>query len=379
MADSVEAYLRSLEKEYERPPAVRNLMPRPSGGLTVSVARAAGQAGLVNAGPINFTVTFSKPVTGFANNDISFTGSTVGGTPAAAVTGGPSVYNVAVTGMTGSGLVAVNVLPGAATDAAGTLSPGAVAAFVMFDTTAPSVTINKAATQDDPSNMMRVFFTVVFSETVLGFTASDVNLAASTVTGTLTPTVFGSGPTYTVQVMGMAGAGDIVASIPAAVVTDMAGNANTPSTSTDNVVAWVPDFVVPAVTINKAAGQADPTNVGPILFDVVFSEIVTGFLANEVSFAGSTTGGGGLLATMTGSGATYSISVTGMTTPGNVVVSVPAGVAMDMQGNLNTASTSTDNTVAYDAGTPGVFSLLLEGAGGDFLLLENGIDRLALE
>ena len=33
----------------------------------------------------------------------------------------------------------------------------------------------------------------------------------------------------------------------------------------------------PTVTINQAAGQADPTNASPINFTVVFSEAVTGF------------------------------------------------------------------------------------------------------
>ena len=73
------------------------------GGLATTVSLAAGQGNPVNAGPINFTVAFSKPVTGFTNADVSFAGSTVGGTLAAAVTGTGPAYNVAVTGMTGNG------------------------------------------------------------------------------------------------------------------------------------------------------------------------------------------------------------------------------------------------------------------------------------
>ena len=41
------------------------------------------------------------------------------------------------------------------------------------------------------------------------------------------------------------------------------------------------------MTINQAAGQADPTNASPILFTVVFSESVTGFTDRDVTFAGT--------------------------------------------------------------------------------------------
>ena len=161
----------------------------------------------------------------------------MGGTLAAAVTGGPSAYNVAVTGMTGTGLVAVNVPAGAATDAAGNATPGGVAAFTMFDTAQPSVTINKAAGQADPTSSPPILFTIVFSENVTGFIASDVSFAGTTA-GPVTGTLTGSGPTYTLTVVGMTTDGNVVASVPASVATDMVGNLNTASTSTDNVVAF---------------------------------------------------------------------------------------------------------------------------------------------
>jgi hypothetical protein len=56
-----------------------------------------------NASPIQFTVTFSETVTNFTAGDVSFAGSTVGGTLVAAISGtGP--YTVSVTGMTGNGV-----------------------------------------------------------------------------------------------------------------------------------------------------------------------------------------------------------------------------------------------------------------------------------
>jgi hypothetical protein len=58
---------------------------------------------------------------------------------------------------------------------------------------------------------------------------------------------------------------------------------------------------------------------------------------------------------VTGSGTTYNVAVSGMTTGGTVIASIAATVAHDAAGNGNTASTSTDNTVTY---TPVVYDLL---------------------
>ena len=46
----------------------------------------------------------------------------------------------------------------------------------------------------------------------------------------------------------------------------------------------------PTVTINQAAGQADPTGASPINFTVVFSEAVTGFASADVTLSGTAGG-----------------------------------------------------------------------------------------
>lgn len=233
----------------------------------------------------------------------------------------------------------------------------------------PTVTINQAAGQADPTSSSPILFDVVFSEPVTGFTGSDVSFAGSTVGGSLAASVSGSGANYTVSVTGMSGSGTVVASIPAGAATDSAGNPSSASTSTDNSVTFVPD-AAPSVTINQASGQADPTSSSPILFDVLFSEPVTGFTGGDVSFAGSTVGGS-LTASVSGSGASYQVSVSGMTSSGDVVASIPAGAASDAGGNGNTASTSTDNRVAFVQQPPpsgpscnGVAATIYVGADG---------------
>lgn len=105
------------------------------------------------------------------------------------------------------------------------------------------------------------------------------------------------------------------------------------------------DTVAPTVTINQAGSQADPTYASPIKFDVVFSEAVTGFTNADVTITG--TAGGSKSVSVSGSGASYEVQVTGMTTAGTVIASIPAGAAKDAANNNSAASTATDNTVLW--------------------------------
>jgi CSLREA domain-containing protein len=105
------------------------------------------------------------------------------------------------------------------------------------------------------------------------------------------------------------------------------------------------DSSSPTVTINQAEGQSDPTITAPINFTVVFSEAVNGFQTGDVTLSGTA---GATTATVTGSGSSYNVAVSGMTQSGTVTATIAAGVATDDAGNPNTASTSTDNTVTFN-------------------------------
>ena len=115
----------------------------------------------------------------------------------------------------------------------------------------------------------------------------------------------------------------------------------------------------PDVTIDQAAGQADPTNASPIHFTAVFSEPVSGFDGSDVDLSGSA---GATTAVVTeiapNDGTTYDVAVSGMTSDGDVTVAVPAGGATDAATNTNDASTSTDATVTYDTTAPVVDSVV---------------------
>jgi hypothetical protein len=105
------------------------------------------------------------------------------------------------------------------------------------------------------------------------------------------------------------------------------------------------DTLAPSVTINQAAGQADPTSIPPVNFTVVFNEATADFATGDVSLPGTA---GATTAVVTGSGTTYNVTVSGMTNNGTVIAEIPAGVAHDAAGNPNKAGTSSDNSVTFN-------------------------------
>jgi Bacterial Ig domain/RTX calcium-binding nonapeptide repeat (4 copies) len=109
----------------------------------------------------------------------------------------------------------------------------------------------------------------------------------------------------------------------------------------------------PSVKIDQASGQAESTSTSPISFTVVFNEPVSGFTDFDVTLSGTA---GATTAVVTeqapNDGTTYDVAVSGMTTSGTVIASIPANKAQDADGNGNTASTSDDNTVTFIANIP---------------------------
>jgi len=150
--------------------------------------------------------------------------------------------------MTASGTIIASLASGVAHDAAGNASTASTSTdnTVTFDSAGPSVTVNQASGQADPTKGTPVNFTVVFSESVSDFATGDVTITG-TAGGTKTVTVTGSGMAYNVAVSGMTTSGTVIASLAAGVAHDVAGNASTASTSTDNTVTY--DNVGPTIAL----------------------------------------------------------------------------------------------------------------------------------
>jgi hypothetical protein len=216
--------------------------------------------------------------------------------------------------------------------------------LVTFDHTAPTSTINQAVGQADPTRLLPINFTAVFSERVsspgvISFQGSTANTAGAFLNNTSPDNI-----TWNLAVSGITSNGSfLVVNIVAAGYQDLAGNPGAASTSTDNVVTL--DNVRPSVTVNQAPAQPDPAVTQPLSFVVVFSEAVTGFTASDVSFSGSTANVSQAVVSVTGGPATYNVGIGNVLSSGLIRISIPTSAAQDVLGNLSFSSTSTDNTV----------------------------------
>ncbi len=231
----------------------------------------------------------------------------------------------------------------------GAVTNGAIAGaanFASVDQTTPLGTpAGDGSTTSDPTADVDV----------TGLTGNElvfdnVFIGSSSASTTFTP---GAGQSQLWQVNGYASSSSFN-SMGAASTEQATGTTVTMSWTTTTNARWaivaVPirptsDTTGPTVTINQAIGQADPTSAGPIDFTVTFSEPVTDFATGDVTLGGTA---GATTATVTGSGTTYNVAVSGMTGPGTVMASVAAAVAHDASNNPNSSSTSTDNIVTYN-------------------------------
>ncbi|AHM60380.1 endoglucanase-like protein [Flammeovirgaceae bacterium 311] len=230
--------------------------------------------------------------------------------------------------------------------------PESITKQIIVDNTAPKITVNQAASQADPTAGSTINFTITFSEAVTGFTESDITLSGTAGATTAVVTAIGTtGTTYNVGVSGMTTNGTVIASIGAGVAQDAAGNANTASTSTDNVVSYTGACTAPSISTQPIAqtityaGNASysVTATGTATLNYQWEEFTTSWnpIYNGGVYSGATT------ATLTLtkppvalSGRKYRVVVTGACNPvatsdGNATLTVNKA---DQQINVTTAA-----------------------------------------
>jgi hypothetical protein len=312
---------------------------------TVTVEQNSGQADPTKVLPIRLTVTFSEPVSDFTASDLVRGGTSSGGT--VELSGSGTSYEIAMSGTLTDGTLTFSVPAGAATAAAGNASTASTSTdnTVTYDTTAPALTLTSPAdglqTKSGAPTIAGAAgnapgdATTVTAKIYAGTGTDGALVRTLTATRTdatwsaATSPALGDG-TYTVQ----------------ATQSDAAGNVATSATSTFTI-----DRTAPTVTVNQKAGQNDPTNALPIRYTVTFSKPVTGLTTTDLVRGGTSSGG---TVVLSGSGASYEITVSGTPTNGTLSFALGAGAAQDAAGNASTASTSTDNTVTYDTVAPAV-------------------------
>ncbi|MGO9113300.1 MAG: beta strand repeat-containing protein [Thermoguttaceae bacterium] len=330
---------------------------------TATINPSAGQVDPATSSPINFTAVFSEPVTGLSAAGIDLSLSSLSNltatvTPVNPVNGFATTYNVAVTGMAGSGTVVAGIEAGAVKDAAGNLNPQSTTATVNF-TSQPTVTVVQPATLANPSaatNSEPITFTVTFDQPVLDFTAADLSFTGSTAPGNLVGTITGSGPAYTVAVSGMTATGRVQLSIAADTVFNAYGQGNAASTGTANYIFY--DIDPPTeLLVNPAAGAnvVDTSLNAQQYLEVAYSaQDGEGVNIKTITEAGPqfTLGGAaaaGVTITSFGiseGGGLFDYQFTGSFGDGAVTVNFIAGSFQDNAGNYNKAASYSFNVVS---------------------------------
>jgi len=274
------------------------------------------------SGPVSFTVAYedATDVT-LDTGDVTLNGTA---TAQASVTGtGTLLRVVTLSEIVGSGSLGISIAAGTATDDAGNPAPAAGPSATFEMDPPPSVTVNQAGGQADPTNELAIFFDVVFSEAVTGFDEADVSMGG-TATG-VSFEVDGSADMYAIEVTAVTGDGTLEPAVVAGAATDSAGSPSLASTSTDNVVTY--DTAPP--TLGMASTAPNPTNNSPIPVVVTFSEAVVGFEASDIVPANGT------VTNLTGAGADYAFDLVPLG-QGAVSAAIAGDVATDAAGNPNT-------------------------------------------
>jgi hypothetical protein len=252
------------EYDYERP--------------TVSIVKPIGQDS-PTYGTVEFTVTFSETVTGFATGDVNFSDSTgITGTLVGEVAGSGTDYTVAVTGMSGAGDIIAKINANVAQDVVGNLNTASPSsATVAYD----DILIDCAITYVSQTETV-VTFNVEFTRLGVACSIDGFEDADCTVGGSANPdtaTVSGStGSSFTVDVSGMTAVGSVTLHIDAGKVTRTAApyNPNSASnTATTSITLRVYGDESPAVSGDYTyGGQLNNydyyqlTETGPYIFHV---------------------------------------------------------------------------------------------------------------
>ena len=274
------------------------------------------------------TFTFSETVTGFEEDEIDLHNA-----ESSDFTESGSSYTATITPKI-DGEFSVGVPEKVAQDASNNLNLAATTVSGTYDTTRPSVSITGA-----PASTNQAFTaTFTFSETVTGFTEGDISLtnaAASDFTGS--GTTYSATITPTIQ-------GNFTVGVNENVAQDNAGNSNLAATTvTSNY-----DTVRP--TVSSSRPSVNITGIPSAINQsfnatITFSKIVTGFVVGDISLTNATA------SNFTGSGTTYSATIT-PNKEGNFSVGVAENVAQDADQNFNLAATTVSGT--YDTTRPSV-------------------------
>lgn len=291
--------------------------------------------------PFTATITFTEAVTGFTQNDIVVTNASLSNLK----TTDNITYTVLVT-PTSDGAVTVNVPAGVAVNIGNNGNTASNTLNLAYDATAPVITSVDVPADGVHTSGKVLSFTVHYSEnvTVSGTPSMDIIIGAATHPAVYTGGT-GSGAltfSYTVQDGDMDMDGIALGTAVNGTIRDASGNNATPAInnagSTTNVLV---NTQHPSVVLSS--GAASRVNA-PFTVTITFSEAVTGFTATDINATNATASN-----LQTADNITYTVVVT-PAADGATSINVPAGTAINIGGNNNTASNTLSFT--YDGTAP---------------------------
>ena len=290
---------------------------------------------------IMFTETVDSS---FTTSDITLSPSSLA--TVTSVTGNAPTYTATITPANNkSGDVDISVEANAVQDSNGMNYPASNEVTVTVDTERPTVDSITAPTTAQNGDFD---VTVEFSEDVYNFDSSDLSVSGASApsswdegddgddeyTGTIDTSSISSGSTGTVTI-----------SVGSNAAEDEAGNGNFASASSVDKTVTV-DKKKPTPTIGSVSG----TKNAAFMISITFDESVTDFAASDISLSKQSGTAGGTASRVTGSGTTYSATIT-PTGMGTLRISISAGAAEDGAGNTSRASANVDVSVDTEGPT----------------------------
>jgi len=289
---------------------------------SIILDRLVSQPTQTNQLPISFSVTFSEaidPSTFTAADVIDISGASAPGGSWAITNSGDNIsFTLSRSGLTGDGFVRPQILASSVSDLTGLTnsavnavgSNGDTVEYVVSPPATPSV-ISPAFTNTlTPSIDVNCELGSLVQLSISGYTpdpypSTAISCTNSPLSIALTPAVPSEG-TFTVR----------------AVSSDSIGNSSL-----------------------------------PITYDVSFDEPIDAstFIVSDIQNSGSTGSSGSWIIANSGDDQNFVISLSALTSDGNVIPSLLAGAISDKAGNMSTASTAVgDVDVAYDGTPPGI-------------------------
>ena len=205
--------------------------------------------------------------------------------------------------------------------------------LLLIDTTAPTTQLSTSVDGLSPGTSVQM--TIVFDEEVVGFSLEDISLEAGQVSNLSAPTLLANKSVrytfdYTAPVVEQ---DSLQITLPSGSYTDLAGNVGLVSNTIDLRVDSPPSVTIS----NDLSGVA----TGPVVYSFNFSEAVSGFSQDDITFSGGTGSDFTIL-----SPALYTFTVTptaNSTTP--ILVSLADSVAVDASGQGNSSASANAQTV----------------------------------